>query len=460
MFKTLTKDMTSGSPVRLLLAFGIPMFLGNIFQQFYSIVDTAVVGRGIGVDALAAVGATGSINWLVMGFITGLTHGFSILMSQNFGKGDSLAVKKSVTMSIYLSLIVSVIVSVFGTIFSRPMLEVIETPTEILDDATVYLAIMFAGTLASILYNITSSILRAFGNSTTPLVVVVIVSVINVGLDCLFVLVFNWGVAGAAVATVLAQLICGVMCLFAVIKIPMLAMTKEDWKWDKAVILQLMKLGLPVGIMNSVTAVGMLMLQKVVNTLGAVTVAAYTVGMKIVSLADQASCIIGVSLGTFVGQNLGAGLLHRTRDGVKKGAVLSIGFSAVVAAILIFLGRPLTSFFVSPEEIYVIDAAYPYLFIGGAMMWSLGLLFVFRYSLQGLGDTVVPLFSGVFELAIRLSLVLLLPESLGFYRICIAEVSAWFGAMVMLGISYFIRVRKIDKSTPTTDRSSSEVEYE
>lgn len=441
----MTKDMTKGSPVKLLLAFGIPLLIGNTFQQFYSIVDTAVVGRGVGVSALAAVGSTGSLNWMVIGFITGMTHGFSILISQFFGKRDNASTRKTVVMAIYLSIIISIIFSVLGAIFSKDILKLMNTPQDILNDAALYISIVFGGTVAVIFYNITASILRALGNSMTPLLVIIAGSVVNVILDLLFVMVFKWGVAGAAIATVLANLFCGIVCFISVIRIPMLKMSKDDLKWDNQIALKLIRLGLPVGLMNSVTAIGNIILQGVVNSLGSATVAAYTLGVKIIGLADQASCIVGLALGTFVAQNIGAGNLSRTREGVRKASVISIAFSVMMSAVLVIFGKPITALFVPGGETQVVSDAYPYLLVCGLMIWSLGMLFVFRYSLQGLGDTVVPMFSGLVELALRLGMVTILPISLGFYRICFAEVSAWFGAMLMLGIAYFVRMSRLSK---------------
>ena len=440
----MTKDMTKGNPTGLLLQFGIPMLIGNTLQQFYSIADTAIVGRGIGTSALAAVGATGSLNWFVMGFITGFTHGFSISISQYFGQKDEKGTKKSIVMSLYLSLIIAVAVSVLSAVFSRQLLTLMGTPEDIMDEAVLYITLIFAGAFTIVMYNIAASILRSLGDSKTPTVVIFICSAVNIVLDLLFVCVFGWGVAGAAVATLIASFISGIICLIVLSRIPMLKLTKDDLKWDSKIAAELIKLGLPVGLMNSVTAVGTLILQWVVNSFGSATVAAYTLGTKIVGLADQATNVLcGMALGTYVGQNKGAGRLDRVRLGVRSAVLISVVMSVIVTAIMIFLGKPIASIFVSSGETQAVDGAYPYLVICGSMIWSLCLLFVFRFALQGLGDTVVPMFSGFLELALRLSVVFIIPASFGFYRVCWAEVSAWCGAMIMLGIGYFVRMRKL-----------------
>ncbi|MEG1426246.1 MAG: MATE family efflux transporter [Oscillospiraceae bacterium] len=442
----MVKDMTKGSVIKLLISFAVPMLLGNVFQQLYSAVDTWAVGRGVGVNALAAVGSTGSLNWMVLGFVTGLTHGFSILISQSFGRKDDDAVRKSVTGSAYLSLLISVVVSILGVVFARPLLMLMNTPADILEDACLYISLIFGGMLTAIFYNLAASILRALGDSVSPLIIIIISSLVNVGLDLLFVMVFHWGVAGVAVATLIAQLLSGLLCLLVLRRIPLLKMAKSDWRPEKAVLFELLHLGIPVGLMNSVTAVGMLILQWIVNGFGAVTVAAYTVVSKLIGFAEQPSNIIGFSLGTFVGQNLGAGKISRLREGVKKAALLSTGVSLTVGGLLIAFGRQLTGFFVSPEETAVIETAYPFLVLVGISLVILGYLFLFRFSLQGMGDTLLPLLSGVLELALRISIVFLIPLSWGFWRISIAEVSAWAGAAILLGIGYFVRIRKLAPS--------------
>ncbi len=443
---TRTKDMTQGSPLKLLISFTLPLLFGNAFQQLYSIVDTAVVGRGVSTEALAAVGATGSINWLVLGFVTGFTHGFAIAVSQAFGSKDEKLTRKTVIMSFYLSAIISVAVSVVSIIFARDILKLMGTPENLIPGGALYISIIFGGSVFMILYNVAAAVLRAFGNSTVPLMIIVFASIFNVVADIVFVVVFRWGIAGVAIATVMANTICVPVCIHYIRKIPVLKFTKEDFRWDSKVAKRLISLGLPVGLMNSVTAIGNVALQFVVNSMGEGIVAAYAVGHKIFGLADHAANVIGMALGTYVGQNIGAGNIPRTKRGVRTAFWLSNAFTAFLAAIMIFFGKNLTALFVGPEEIGVINDAYPYIAITGAMMWVLGLLFVYRSSLQSLGDTIVPMFSGLLELVLRLSIVFLLPASLGFYRVGIAEVSAWFGAAVMLCIGYYVRMAKIQKS--------------
>lgn len=444
---TLVRDMTKGSPVRLLLAFAAPLLLGNIFQQLYSVADAMVLGRGVGVNALAAAGATGSVHFFVFGFINGLTHGYSILISQRFGAGDASGVRRAAANILYLSAISTAVITALSLVFSEPLMALMQTPGDIFADALLYIRIIFIGTFATVLYNALSAVLRAMGDSVSPLVIVVISSVVNVGLDVLFVMVLNWGIAGAAWATVLAQLISGLLCFLVLARMPMLRFERGEGRVDKAIFGELLRLGIPVGLMNSITAVGTMLLQGIVNGFGSATVAAYTVGTKLMSLAEQPGSIIGLSLSTYVGQNRGAGRYDRVRAGVRRAIWMALAISVLIGGALILFGRELAAVFVTGAERAVIDAAYPYLFAVGAMLWSLGFLFVYRFSLQSLGDTFIPMLSGALELFLRISVVLLLTRvfSFGFYGICIAEVTAWAGAAALLCVTYYVRMARIKK---------------
>lgn len=441
------KDMTQGSVIKHLIIYALPMLLGNIFQQLYSAVDTWAVGRGVGVDALAAVGSTGSIHFLILGFVTGFTYGFSILIAQSFGKKDEVGLRRVIANSVYLSAIVTIVISVISVVFARPLLELMNTPENLINDAWLYIVIIFAGMFTTVFYNMAASVLRALGDSVSPLIIVIISSLINVGLDVLFVIVLKWGVAGAAYATLIAQLLSGFMCMFVIGRIPMLRMSREDWNPRKELLFELTKLGLPVGLMNSVTAVGMVVLQWIVNGFGAVTVAAYTVCSKLIGFAEQPGHIIGLSVGTFAGQNLGANNISRVREGVRKALVLSTLINIGVGAILIAFGRQITTFFVSGDAGEVIDTAYPFLVLIGIMIVVLGYLFIYRFALQGIGDTFIPLVSGGVELALRVAVVFIIPVVMGFWRISIAEVSAWTGATILLGITYYIRMHKLKRNS-------------
>jgi len=447
MFRnTQTRDMTVGNPIKLIISFAIPLYLGNMLQQLYNVVDTAIVGRGVGTEALAAVGSTGSITWMIMGFIFGFTHGFSIAVSQSFGRGDDNTTRRTVYISIFLSFLLSLVVSVVGCVFAEDILRLMDTPEDIIADATLYITIIFAGSVFQIIYNIFASVLRAFGNSTVPLLVVVIAAGFNIVADFLFVMVFKWGVAGAAIATVMANVICVPVCGYFLFKIPLMKYKKGDLRWDKDIAARLMKLGLPVGIMNSVTAFGMVLVQSVVNSMGSLIVASYSVARKIMGALDQAISVLGMSLSTFVGQNVGSGKFERAKKGVRSTMAVSMGCCVVIFLILFLFGKFLISLFIDPSEVEVVNNAYLYLVVCGIMMWALGLLFLYRFSLQALGDTVVPMFSGLLELVSRPAVVFLLPESLGFLRMSLAESITWVCAAILLAVGHYYCLAKIEKN--------------
>ena len=440
-------DMTAGSPVKHLIRFAVPILLGNLFQQLYSVVDGMVLGRGVGVDALAAVGAAAAANSLVLGFITGLTHGYSILAAQHFGAGDHPGIRRTAANSVCLTLGCSALITLLGLLSSRPLLGRLNTPADILENALLYIRIIFAGLTAPELYNMLSGILRALGDSVSPLIILIVSSVMNVGLDVLFVVAFRWGVAGAAAATVLSQTASAFLCFFILRRLELMKFRPGDWAIDGALIGQLLRLGLPVGLMHSITAMGTMLLQSTVNGLGSIAVAAYATGSKIMLLAIQPGDILGLALGTYVGQNLGAGRLDRIRQGMRRALAVSVGLNAAIGLAMAVFGRELTALFVSCTERAVIDAAYPYLAITGAGVWIAGLLFLYRTPLQSLGDTVTPMLSGIVELGMRVGTVLVLSRRfrLGFYAVCFAEVAAWAGAAVLLMAGFYIRLHRLGR---------------
>lgn len=443
----MVRDMTSGSPMKLIVGFAVPIFLGNLFQQLYSVVDAIVLGRAVGADALAAAGSTQALSFLVLGFITGLTHGYAILIAQRFGAGDYAGVRRTAANAGYLAAVSSLIITAASLLGARALLEVMHTPEDIFRDALLYIQVIFIGTAASVAYNMFSGILRALGDSVSPLVILVVSSIVNVGLDVLFVVVFRWGVAGAAWATVLAQALSSAMCFAVLRRLELMRFQREDWRGDRDVIRALLRLGVPVGIMNSITAMGIMLLQSVVNGLGSVTVAAYTAGSKLMNLALQPGDILGIAVGTYVGQNLGAGRLDRIRAGVRQSVLLSLAINIVMGLLLALFGRELTAVFVSGTEEAVIEAAYPYFVITGAGVWIVGLLFLYRFALQSLGDTFIPMVSGGVELGMRVGAVLVLDRcfDMGFYAVCWAEVAAWLGAGVLLAVGYYARMARLSR---------------
>lgn len=440
----MVKDMTEGNPTRLLLSFAVPMLIGNIFQQLYSMVDSIVIGQGVGVDALAAVGATFALDWAILGFGIGLTQGFAILIAQKFGAQDYRGLKKAFTMSVFLTAGVAVVITILSRLFSMPVLRLLNTPSNIIDNSNLYISIIFSGIIITMFYNLLAATLRALGDSRTPLIALVISCIINILLDLLLVIKFSMGIAGAAYATLIAQAFSGLFCIRAIRKIDFLKVTGQDWKPKKNFLNRLIVLGLPMALQNSIISVGAMVLQYVVNGYGAVYVAAYTAAVKINGLIEQPGVTFGFAMGTYAGQNLGAGKFDRIRLGLKKCIALSMVFCISITIIILMFGEQFIGLIVSQDEVEVINIANHYLRITISMLSVLNLLFIYRSALQGFGNTIVPMISGGLELVARISLASILPKFLGFTGIAIAEISAWISADLILIPSYYRTINKLE----------------
>lgn len=446
----MVKDMTVGNPTKLIFSFAVPMLIGNIFQQFYSMVDTIVVGRFVGVKALAAVGVTGSLMFLILGFVMGLTTGFSVIVAQYFGLNDEKQLKKAVAMSVYLSLGLSIIITVISLLLAKPLLMFMNTPSDILDDANLYISIVFAGTIATIFYNLLSSVLRALGDSKTPLMFLIVSSIINIILDLVFVINFSMGVSGVAYATIISQAVSCVLCFIYIKKrFPILNLDRSDWRIDKNTITKLLNIGVPTAFQSSVTAIGVMVIQAAVNNFGSIIVAAYTAASKVEQLATQPALTFGLAMATYTGQNLGAGKIERIRTGIKKCVILSVVFCIVACVLVIIFGRGLTRLFVSgsPDEVLqVIEASQTYLNIVSVFFWILGLLFIYRNALQGLGNAKIPLLSGFVELLMRVGVAFTLSNYIGYTGICLASPIAWIGATILLIVAFYKNVNMLNQS--------------
>lgn len=436
-------SMTSGSPAKLIFLFTVPLFIGNLFQQLYNMADTFIVGRTLGVNALAAVGCTGSLMFLIIGFAQGLSSGFSILTAQRFGAKDEAGVRRSFVASLVLGGIIGLVLTVVSVAFARQMLVMLQTPAEILDDAFSYMIVVFAGILATMLFNVLSNVLRALGDSRTPLLFLSVGCVFNIVLDLILILFTPLGVMGAGVATVAAQLFSGLACLWYIAKrFPILRLSRQDWKLTRHDVVQHLRIGLPIAFQTSIIAIGSLILQFVLNGLGSVSVAAFTAASKLEGLGSLPLMSVGVATGTFVAQNYGAGQIHRIRTGVLQAGGMALAFSAVMGAVFIAFGAPLSSLFIEGQP-QAMELAAIYLRVTGICLWVLGLLFLFRYTLQGLGQSFVPTFAGVMELVMRSVGSLVLVAPLGFTGACISNVSAWVGSAVPLTIAFFLTMRHL-----------------
>ena len=438
--------MTEGKPAKLLLTFSLSLAAGNVFQQLYTVVDTMVVGKYLGVSALAAVGASDWLNWLMLGIIQGLTQGFGIKMAQDFGAGREEELRKSVGSAAVLSLLSAVVLVAFGQIVARPVLMLLQTPGEIIEYTLLYLRIMFAGVPIVMLYNLLACILRSLGDSRTPLNAMIVASLTNIVLDYLFVMGYEWGIAGAAAATLIAQAVSSGFCFWHIRKIAFLKMTKGEFRLQKDRTIRLFVLGLPMAFQNGIIAIGGMIVQFVVNSYGVIFIAGFTATNKLYGLLEIAGISYGYAMVTYVGQNLGAGKIERIRSGMRAAMGIAMVTSVIIALIMLGLGKYILGLFISgtpAEAEQTMKIAYFYLAV---MSFSLPVLYVIhvtRSAIQGMGNTVLPMMSGVAEFVMRTLSVIILPMLFGEVGIFFAETAAWVGADAVLIPSYFAVVRKL-----------------
>lgn len=438
------KDMTKGEPFKLILWFSVPLLLGNIFQQFYSMVDTIIVGKILGTQALAAVGTTGPLNFLVLGFASGITSGFAVLVAQRFGAGDNNGMKKAVAAAVELALGFTVVLTLAATLGAKGLLHMINTPEDIFTGAYEYISVIFGGMFTMMLYNLLACFLRAIGDSKTPLYFLIISSVLNIVLDLVFIINFDMGVAGAAWATVVSQGVSGVLCfVYMMKKYPMMRLQKEDFRADRWMYGRHLFIGLPMAFQFSITAIGTVILQGALNLFGSTAIAAYTAACKVEQLVTQPALSFGVTMANYSGQNLGADRVDRIKEGVNKCTVLTLIFAVLASLILIFFGEPLTKLFIDGNQPEVIETAMIYLRICAMFFPFLNMIFVYRNMLQGVGKSLMPLMAGVFELIARAVVSFTLPGVIGFAGICLAGPLAWMAAAIPLGITYFIEIKKM-----------------
>ena len=440
------KNMTEGSPFKLLIAFSLPLFLGNLFQQVYSMVDTVVVGRFVGVDALAALGAIGGFSFMVVGFAQGLGSGFAVLVSQYYGAGNSERMRKAYAMGVVASLGVGILISLAFFIFSMPLLEAVRTPANIITMANEYISIIYIGLLASIYYNLFSSILRAVGDSRSPLLFLLISSLLNVVLDLFFVLVIPLACAGVAIATVLSQAISAVISYFYIKKrFPAFRFRKGDFKLDWDMIRRLMRIGIPGAVQFSVCAIGVIIVQIAINDFGSDIVAAYSIGTKIETIMSQMFTALGMAISTYAGQNLGAGAYDRIRKGFLSCFILIVIWSIVSYFLSFFITEPLAYLFIdsSMGGQSVIDNAIIYVDTVIVFFIPLGMIFLFRTGCQGLGSGAIPMISSITELVARAIAAFTLPIWFGYLGVCYASPVAWVCAAIILPICYFVQMKGI-----------------
>lgn len=407
------RDMTVGSPGKMILQFTFPLFIGNVFQQLYNMADTIIVGKFVGANALAAVGSTGTIMFLIIGFLQGLTAGFTVPTAQKFGAGDLKAMRKTVGSAAILSAIVSVIMTVVSMLGMKSLLHLLNTPSDIFQDAYSYIMVICAGIFAQVLYNLLASILRALGNSKIPLYFLILAAGLNVVLDLLFIIVFHMGAVGAAYATVISQGVSGALCLIYIVKkVPVLKMKKDDWKMNGHLVKIQFGVGFPMALQYSITAIGSMMMQSALNILGSVVIAGFTAGSKIEQLVTQAYVALGTTMATYSAQNMGARKIDRIRKGFKNAMIIGTIYSIVTSIFVMTAGKYLTPLFLSEN-------------LGEIMGYGL-----------------LPMMAGVAELIGRGVVAIIASQKRSYVGVCMASPVAWILAGGLLLVMYYFIMRR------------------
>ena len=436
------KDLTEDSPMKLIIGFALPMFLGLLFQQFYSMVDTMIVGRYLGVDPFAGVGSTGSLNFIVIGFCIGFCSGFAVLVAQRFGARDYRGLRKMVANSVWLSVIFGIILTGLMIVFCKPLLRLMNTPDNIFNYAYVYIVIIFAGIPCTILYNITAAIIRALGDSKSPIIFLAISSILNIGLDYFFVVVIGMNVEGAALATIIAQGVSGIICVFFMKKrFDILKMEPGDMKPEPAYMANLSGVGIPMGLQYSITGIGSVVLQTAVNGLGSLYVASMTAGTKLSMFLMCPLDALGQTMAPYAGQNVGAGKLDRVEKGLKSAAICGFVVSAVMMGVVLLFGNQLAMLFMDEKNDDVMRLTNIFLIINVAFYFLLTLVNTVRFTIQGMGYSTFAIIAGVFEMVARSLAGAILVPVFGFMGACVASPLAWLFADAFL-IPAFIFCKK------------------
>ena len=438
-------DMTTGDPIKRILKFFLPVMLGNLLQQFYSMADSMIVSRYLGVDAFSGVSATGSLNFLILGFALGLCSGFAIPVSQEFGAGDHGAMRRCFSNGIYLAGAIAVVMALVTGLLSAQILRLMGTPENIFDYSLTYIRLIFFGIPATVLYNLLSGVLRAVGDGRTPLYMLLCSTVLNIVLDLLFVVTFNMGIGGAAAATVLAQLVSGLLCIGMIyLKFDILLIQKDEWTADRKIMGRLLGIGVPMGLQFSVTAIGSTILQASVNSLGSQAVAAVGAGAKVQFVFTTPLEAVGVTMATYCGQNLGARRFDRVRVGVRRITLITFLYCIFAFAVQSFVGRTIALLFIDSSQVQILDMATHYLNIMVATAFLLAIVLIYRNAIQGLGFSRVAMFAGLMELIGRAFVALVLVSAMGFNGACFANPTAWLCADLFLLPVYFRTVKRLE----------------
>ncbi len=452
----MTKNMTEGTPLKLILEFAAPLFLGNLLQQTYNLMDAAIVGRYLGTDALAAVGASSSVQFLVLGFCLGICAGFGIPFATHFGGGKLRRMRRSIFNGAVLAAAFAVVITLACTLLCGNILHLLNTAEEYYDNAYAYLFIIFLGIPFTIFYNFLSSMLRAVGDSRTPFMFLAVSTVLNIGMDLLFIIVLKMGCAGAAAATITAQAISGFSCFFYTLRRqPVLRLTKEDMILSAKDIGNHFIMGIPMGLQYSITAIGSMYMQSANNGLGAVYTAAFTAAARIKQLIFCPFEAMATAVSVFCSQNVGAGKIDRARKGIIQGMLTGIGYGIAAGAGIFFGGRVVSMIFIDSSETAVLDASAKYLSCLGLFYWVIGILNTTRLSTQGLGFSGRAIFSGVAEMIARIVVASYFVPIYGYDAICFCDQSAWVLATIYIAPMCFHCLKLVEKRISSKQKTAA-----
>ncbi len=453
MAKEMTKDLTTGSPMKIFIMFSIPILLGNLFQQLYNMVDTIIVGQYLGEEALAAVGTTGCLMFLVLGFANGIAQGFGVMIAQAFGAGNHKQLRHFVALIVVLTILVSLILSLPTTIFSKNLLMLLNVPDNILAMADSYIKVIFAGLILTMAYNVEAGILRGVGDSKTPLYFLLLASVLNIILDFVLIVFAKMGTAGAAYATVIGQGVSAVLCfIYMYVKFPLLRLSREDFYYDWDNSRKLLSLGIPMAINYSITAIGTMILQAAINVFGSSVVASYTAASKIINLTTQTMPSLGTTSATYCGQNLGAGKYDRIYKGMRCGFILC-AIVGVFGAVISLIAEPwMISMFIPNPTAEAMGYAHTYLVRACTCMIPLAWIFVYRSAMQGLNQALVPMLCGTVELVSRFLVIAIVSKPFGYSGVCWTDPVCWLVTGVMVLAAYLLWEKKFKRSHVTDAR--------
>ena len=434
------KDLTKGYPAKVIMMFAIPLMFGSIFQQFYNMADSMIVSTYVGTGALAAIGATSVVSNTIIGFVNGLTQGFSILVATSFGAKEYKRMRHFIAGTIVLTVSIAIALTVLGLVFIDPILVFLNTPADVLQDAAIYVKIIIAGTIFTALYNMCANVLRAVGDSKTPLYCLLVAVVVNIGLDLLFVRGFHWGIQGAAYATIIAQGMSGVLCGgYLVLKFRAILPKRGEWHLEQGQYRNLFTAGLSMGLMGCIVNVGTIVLQGSINDLGTDIVAAHTAARRVFDILMVTVYTVGVAMTTFSSQNMGARQAKRVKQGVRHALFMVSGITTALIVICYLFGEPLLRWITHTDSEVIIDSAVMYVKVGIWFFYVLGPLFIYRCTLQGMGRKVIPVVSSVLEMVVKVLSANLLVPALGYFGVALTEPISWIVMTILLGTAYLVK---------------------